>query len=428
MKSILLIVFGFMGLMAFSQGRVILNNNPYIVMQNGAFIVLENGNTNAITTTGTGGNIVSEAENNKIKWRIGTNTGAYTVPFTDNVNSTSGNNAQTVDNGTKIPYTLNITGAATGGNYYEFSTYDGSSWDNQTYMPSMVTHMGQLLPPNVANHSAYAIDRFWVINPVGYATKPTVTHTFYYIDNEITATGNNLLEVNLGAQRFNDPAGTWGDMWPVKATQNTVTNVLTTPSIAPADYFAAWVLSDIIDPLPIELSQLNAKCNDNGDVNITWTTNSEVNNDYFTIEKSYNGTDFFTIGTVAGAGNSSSVLTYYFTDNAKDLNAYYRLKQTDFDGNFTYSDVISVKCEQNEKNIYAYQDNNGQLIINIETNKDENVTIHIVDARGRIIYNSSVQTTYGMNNYAINQSISTGVYFIRLSSETINKSIKIYKQ
>jgi hypothetical protein len=426
MKTIILIIFGFIGLSSFSQGRLILNNNPYIVMQNGAFVVLENSNTNAITTQGTGGNIVSEAENNKIKWKIANNTGTYTVPFTDNANSTSGDNAQTVDNGTKIPYTLNITSAATGGNYYEFSTYDGASWDNQNYMPSMVTHMGQLLAPYAANHSEYAIDRFWVVNLVGYATKPTVTHTFYYIDNEITATGNSLLEVNLGAQRFNDPAGTWGDMWPVKASQNTASNFLVTPSIAPSDFYAAWVLSDIIDPLPIELTSFTAKCNMNGDVNLTWTTNSEENNDFFTIEKSYDGINFSSIGIVDGAGNSSSSINYYFVDTDKDLSAYYRLKQTDFNGEATYSDLISVKCEENEKNIYAYSDN-GQIIINIESNKEEKVNIEVVDARGRLITNTNIMTIKGMNTYNIDESISTGIYFIRINSQTINKSIKIYK-
>jgi len=427
MKSILFILFGFISLNALSQGRVTLNNNPYIVMQNGAFIVLDNSNTNAITTMGTGGNIVSEDETNKIKWKIGTSTGAYTVPFTDNVNSTSGNNAQAVDNGTKIPYTLNITSAATGGNYYEFSTYDGSSWDNQNYMPSMVTHMGQLLAPYAANHSEYAIDRFWVINLVGYTTKPTVTHTFYYIDNEITAAGNSLLEVNLGAQRFNDPMGTWGDMWPVKTSQNTGSNFLITPSIASSDFYAAWVLSDILDPLPIELTKFAAKCNINGDVNLTWSTVSEVNNDYFILEKSYNGYEFSSIGTVDGAGNSSDVINYYFTDSDKDLSAYYRLKQVDYNGDFTYSDVISVKCEENEKNIFAYTDNH-QIVVNIESNKEEKVTIEVLDARGRKITNTSLMTVKGMNTLSISESISTGIYFIRINSQTINKSIKVYKQ
>jgi hypothetical protein len=426
MRTLFFLILFFANGFLFSQGRLILNNNPYIVMQNGANIVLENGNTNAITTQGSGGNIVSESENNKIKWKIGTNTGTYTVPFTDNVNSSSGNNAQGVDNGTKIPYTLNITSAATGGNYYEFSTYDGSSWDNQNYMPSMVTHMGQLLAPYAANHSEYAIDRFWVINLVGYSTKPIVIHTFYYIDNEITAPGNSLLEVNLGAQRFNDPAGTWGDMLPVKASQNMGSNFLITPPIASFDFFAAWVLSDIIDPLPIELTKFTAKCKMNGDVNLTWSTNSEINNDFFTLEKSYNGYEFFSIGIIDGAGNSSVINNYNFTDSDKDFSSYYRLKQTDFNGDITYSDVVSVKCEENEKNIYAYTDN-GQIIINIESNKEEKVNIEIVDARGRKITNMNIMTVEGMNTFNISESISTGIYFIRINSQTINKSIKIYK-
>jgi hypothetical protein len=426
MKKIAVYIVLLINMSLWAQGRIVINNNGFIVMQNNAYIVIDNPNPNAITTQGSGGNIISEKEQNKIKWNIGANTGLYTIPFTDNVNSTSGDNAQTVDNGTKIPYTLNITAPATGGNYYEFSTYDGASWDNQNYMPSMVTHMGQLLPPNVANHSDYAIDRFWVVNLIGYATKPSVIHTFTYIDNEITAAGNNLFEINMGAQRFNDPMGTWGDMWPVVASQNTATNVLTTPGISPADFYAAWVLSDINDPLPVKLSDFTANCNLDGSVNVYWTTNFEENNDFFTIQKSLNGIDFYDIGSVQGSGNSNNTIQYEFTDYSKNETAYYRLKQTDFNGNVTLSDAISVNCKTNEFEAYAY--NNDGMQITFKTDKEESVNIEVLDARGRLIYTNNLNSNIGSNTISINEAEATGIYFIRLKSATYQKSIKFYKE
>ena len=63
------------------------------------------------------------------------------------------------------------------------------------------------------NATVHAIDRFWLVNAQGYTTKPSGFLTFTYIDNEWSAAGNVLAEANLGAQRFNDGAGLWGDMW-----------------------------------------------------------------------------------------------------------------------------------------------------------------------------------------------------------------------
>jgi hypothetical protein len=76
---------------------------------------------------------------------------------------------------------------------------------------------------------------------------------------------------------------------------------------------------------------------------LSWTTESEHNNDYFNIEKTLDGNIFENIGYIKGAGNSTQSTTYSFTDynSNGDIN-YYRLKQTDYDGKFIYSDLISI--------------------------------------------------------------------------------------
>jgi hypothetical protein len=108
--------------------------------------------------------------------------------------------------------------------------------------------------------------------------------------------------------------------------------------------------------LPIELSEFSGKLAPEG-VRLDWETASEINNDHFEIERSSNGADFEKIGTVDGHGTTTVLHKYSLLDQ-KPLSglSYYRLKQVDFDGESTYSKVISISNfpdqDQNELLIY----------------------------------------------------------------------------
>ena len=94
--------------------------------------------------------------------------------------------------------------------------------------------------------------------------------------------------------------------------------------------------------LPIELLTFTAERQFN-DVAVNWTTATEINNDFFSIERSPNGNDWEVIGTIKGAGNSIHETDYVFIDkNPLTGTSYYRLKQTDFNGDYSYSAVESV--------------------------------------------------------------------------------------
>lgn len=94
--------------------------------------------------------------------------------------------------------------------------------------------------------------------------------------------------------------------------------------------------------LPIELISFIGKKSGRNNV-LNWSTVTEINNDFFTIEKAINGIDFKVIGYVDGAGNSNQKLDYTMIDSDIDnIINYYRLKQTDYDGIFHFSEVISV--------------------------------------------------------------------------------------
>ena len=142
--------------------------------------------------------------------------------------------------------------------------------------------------------------------------------------------------------------------------------ISTTGFSSKTDYFTISSSSSPATPLPIELLYFNAQC-ETSNTKLIWATASETNNDYFSVEKSHDGSTFENIGNVAGAGFSNTLLPYsLIDDNPYSDITYYRLKQTDFNGNFTYSDIISSSCgyEAHISMIVSQTENGIYLSIN----------------------------------------------------------------
>jgi|GEM_PF-1329005 len=146
--------------------------------------------------------------------------------------------------------------------------------------------------------------------------------------------------------------------------------------------------------LPVELLYFEAQVEADGMLIVGWATAVEINNDFFTIEMSLNGKDWKAMDTVKGAGNSDVELAYEWT--AANVEArgtvYYRLKQTDFDGTFTYSSIQSVKFAEIEKaqyavNVYPNPATEYVLIEGLET--DAAPQVSLINLQGQTINISS---------------------------------------
>ncbi len=231
MKRTLLFLLLFITAHSFSQTRIVMDSNARIVISNNAFVVVDNANPNAITDNSSNCGIISEGENNRIRWNVGAGTGAFSIPFYDD------------DNALRIPLTFTISTGGAGGGFIDFSSFDGSTWDNNTYRPSMVTHTQLYYPPSTTNNSDKMTDRFWLLNAQNFTTKPSGSLIFTYIDAENTPAGNSISESLLSAKRFNSGSEVWSDMLN-NGTANTAANTVTTTNIPSADLFAAWTLVD----------------------------------------------------------------------------------------------------------------------------------------------------------------------------------------
>ena len=151
-------------------------------------------------------------------------------------------------------------------------------------------------------------------------------------------------------------------------------------------------------------------------------TESELNNERFEIERSIDPQDGFTsIGVVNGAGNSSTRLTYLFEDTAPMLGVnYYRLRQVDFDGSFSYSKIIAIDV-QGLKNAQVFFPNPTLDVVNYQfnTTQEEALKITIIDVLGKTLAERVYQTNLGVNTTRINlRPYPAGTYLIKVQNST----------
>jgi Ice-binding-like/Secretion system C-terminal sorting domain len=168
-------------------------------------------------------------------------------------------------------------------------------------------------------------------------------------------------------------------------------------------------------PLPVELLSFSGVC-DGPNVVLKWQTATETNNQYFTVERSAEGTNWQTAGTVAGTGNSATQRTYTFTDPLPVRAAtYFRLKQTDFNGYYKYGHLIAVKkcgdAGAGQLSIYP-NPSDGQFVLSFAGNTNEVYSMTILDSQGRKIREiTGFQSTFDLSREA------PGIYFLQVQLE-----------
>lgn len=199
-------------------------------------------------------------------------------------------------------------------------------------------------------------------------------------------------------------------------------------ALNPADLnnsFTIGSVNTVRSPLPIELLSFTADAVNNSFTKVKWTTATEINNDFFTIQKSIDGINFEKIDIVKGAGNSTSVLDYSTDDdNPYKGVSYYRLKQTDFDGKSTYSNTIAVEFNGKDDFIFKVFPNPSaageNLNLAISGSSSEEVLVVVYDMTGKESFSKVIVTQNNDNEvYALDPSnkLSPGVYMITATSD-----------
>ncbi len=182
--------------------------------------------------------------------------------------------------------------------------------------------------------------------------------------------------------------------------------------------------------LPVSLVSFEGEVDAKNLVQLQWTTRTEINNDYFTIEKSKDGKTFEVVGIIDGAGNTSNVMNYHLEDaHPYSGTSYYRLKQTDYDDNYFYSELVSIKINSVFEDLFVYPNPvEGLGYLSLHSGFNTNTTIAIHDVSGRVVESETHNISKGNNTITLNtNNFTQGMYFLSLKNGNKNTTIKFIK-
>lgn len=279
------------------------------------------------------------------------------------------------------------------------------------------------------NDQIYAVVDGVFADGTGYTTQPSTFIAFIgYLGN--ASLSNTGLTLGTTAVEFNNEGYYSG---------STSCNGTLTDCLQMINNSSNWALGGFNYPadvpntftgsvLPIELISFNANLNID-QVELKWSTASEINNDYMAIEKSRNGKDFKEIGREWGAGNSSSIQNYQFIDQYPDSgNNYYRLRQVDFDGNEQVFQIVNVRYEIKGAGVVLFPTYvEGILHIDFNTRIKESSIISIYHVSGRKVMDFKVDKGDEASDIVV-EHLEPGTYLARILIDNQLITKKFIKQ
>lgn len=264
----------------------------------------------------------------------------------------------------------------------------------------------------------------WVVNRFitgGAASNANLTSAAItlYVDtanDDITDTANLVIVKNTpGAPTV------WTNVGKANFSYSPSANI-TSSAFTTFSTFTLGNLTGGTNTLPVTFTKWDAvKQGENAALN--WETAEEINNHGFEVEHSTNGIDFETIGFVAASSTPSITNPYQFIHQSPGFGThYYRLKQVDNDGKFTYTSIKSVKFDG--KGISGVKISDGKLNFSASTNANETIAVRVLDTNGRLVKTLTLKGGNQQVDLEMNE-LACGIYMIHIQAGQENFTQKV---
>jgi hypothetical protein len=258
------------------------------------------------------------------------------------------------------------------------------------------------------------IQRYYNIQPANNSSL-NASVRFYYFDAELNGVDENAAVL----WKSSNNGVSWVQVTP--DSRDVVNNYLQKDGV---NDFSIWTIGSPSGALPILLSSFNVSCNNKG-AQLVWTTAWEQNNDRFVVEKSNDASQWREIAVISARNMAAD---YKFSD-VEAGNAYYRLKQVDKDGTFTYSKILRSDCAIASITLLMYPNPVAEYTeLVFHSDRSFSGTIQVFSAGGQLVKNIQAQVQRGQNKIRINlPGLIKGTYMLRLTDGDIKMQKKFIK-
>lgn len=186
------------------------------------------------------------------------------------------------------------------------------------------------------------------------------------------------------------------------------------------------------DLAPVTLVSFDGRYS-NGSSYLSWETSQEFNSAYFGLYKSNDGEDFSLVTNVQAAGNSNTPTNYSYVDNSINQGdyVYYRLKQVDIDGKYTFSDVIRISLGSAKAGIQIFPNPfTTNFTASFSAAKNQNASVILRNTLGQTVFHQTINVIQGSNSVEIANlpTLTTGIYYLSIFNDDINYNSKLLKQ
>lgn len=262
------------------------------------------------------------------------------------------------------------------------------------------------------------LNREWRVQETGTVGSIELTYDLSTITGPLGVGTNNLNLVRLLVDNDSDFTSGVTFITPtsIDGSANTVTF---TVDFADGQYYTLGSTEQAA--LPVTLISFTATNQNNSSIRLNWASARELNNAFYAVERSVDGVSFEQIGTREGAGTTADIGYYEFTDfNPKNGRSFYRLKQTDFNGEFEYSETISISLlkQENLPEYKAYPNpvprgSNLKVVFQGSEPLDNNQYYTLYSLNGNLISSGTIT----VNSPAVvrTEGLKRGVYFLKIS-------------
>ncbi|MDC6470921.1 hypothetical protein PQZ52_03000, partial [Flavobacteriales bacterium] len=375
----------------------------------------------------TNGNITTNANS-----LIFGNSSPTTVPTATNTKHIIGNCSKIFDTATEFtfpvgddtlrPIKLTTSGGGAASTTFKVK-YNSSTGPNHTVLGTGFLAGGYIsgggAPGIPTNTNGYHFD---ITRPVG--SKDAILSVSW--NNQLTwgTNGGSNVASDITNMTFANYNGTQWEVEPSTASGIAVNgNLVTDGSVT--DFLPGKFTLGSIDQgfyLPIDLVSFTGECINN-QTNIEFVVASQVNNEYFTIKRSEDLTEWQEVGNINGGGTTNEEITYNWTDdNPKSGVSYYKLFQTDIDGASKSFEPIAVNCENTMLGYNVYPNPTNKLLsldLYLENYQGDNVYIVLKDLKGLVVRKYPLDLNRGFNHFDYDLSeIPNGVYLINYEGTT----------